>query len=77
VTAETRRADLTLRAVAAYGLPGAPRLPSGPLADDRFAALLLSCVPHRILGFMGAAARCGNLRLRDGQRDQLERLLQS
>jgi hypothetical protein len=77
VTSETAGGDLTLRAVAAYGLPGAPRLPGEPLADDRFAALLLSCEPHRLLGFMGAAARCGDLQLRDGQRDRLEEFLQS
>jgi Uncharacterised nucleotidyltransferase len=77
VKTERAGADLTLRAVAAYGLPGAPRLPGEPLADDTFAGLLLSSERHRLLGLMGAAARCGDLRLQDGQRNQLEELLQS
>jgi hypothetical protein len=66
-----------LRAVAGYGLPGVPRVPPDHLADTTFAALLLLCESHGILGLMGAATRCGDLQLGNGQRDRLEEALQA
>jgi hypothetical protein len=59
-------------AVAAYGLPSARSLPSDPLDDATFGALVARCEDHRVLGFLGAAVGDGAFPLESGQRALLE-----
>jgi hypothetical protein len=59
-------------AVAAYGLPDAPRLPDAPLVGGDFELLVADCEYHRILGFLGTAVRDGAFPVTERQRARVE-----
>jgi hypothetical protein len=73
VTAETAR---LLAACAAYGVPTSLQPPREPLSDDAFTALLHGAEHHRLVGFLGAAARDGAVALKGEQRAALEEVLE-
>jgi hypothetical protein len=73
VTAETAR---LLAACAAYGVPTSLQLPREPLSDEAFTALLHGVEHHRLVGFLGAAARDGAVAFEDEQRAALEEVLE-
>jgi len=65
-----------LAACAAYGVPTSLQLPREPLSDDAFTALLHGAEHHRLVGFLGAAARDGAVALKGEQRAALEEVLE-
>jgi hypothetical protein len=73
VTTETKR---LLEACAAYGLRTSLQLPREPLSDDAFTAFLHEAEHHRLIGFLGAAARDGAVALKDTQRAELEEVFE-
>jgi Uncharacterised nucleotidyltransferase len=68
--------DDVLAACAAYGLPTARRFPHGPLSAEAFSKLLVQAEHHRLVGFLGAAARDGALIVDVDQHDALEQVLE-
>ena len=59
-------------AIAAYGLPTDHTLPSEPLHDTEFDALLGDCEGHRVFGFLGTAVRDGAFSVTDAQRARVD-----
>lgn len=59
-------------AVAAWGLPTAHRLPSAPLSDPAFTALVTACRRERVLGLLGAAVADGAFPTTAAQRAELD-----